>query len=130
MRIVIVGELRTTGAGAQARMLAERLGVPYLTDQIAGGVERALGAHTSGFVLDGFPRTPAEASALDAFLRSRAAELDVVLHRRLPDAVLTPADEALLAHYRGRVVELDAAGGATEVIERALEALREALVAA
>jgi|GEM_PF-2417943 len=132
MRIVLVGDRAI--ARVQGRMLAERLGVPHLAPGVAD-LERALADHTAGFVLDGFPLTVAEASALDAFLRTRCADLDVVLHVAVPDAAPTasgtPASvDALLDHYRGRVVELDATGAPDVVHERALAGLREALVAA
>lgn len=40
-----------------------------------------------GFVLDGFPRTPAQAEALDAVLRDLGRELDLVLELQVPEAV-------------------------------------------
>jgi len=121
---------------------------------VVGIVEQAVEPHTDGFVLDGFPRSIAQARMLDRFLRARAAEVDVALHFDVPDAELTSrlagrersddtpeviatriagfreAEEALLAHYRGRVVELDAVGSVDEVFDRVLDGLREALVAA
>ncbi|RQP12951.1 MAG: adenylate kinase [Microbacteriaceae bacterium] len=121
---------------------------------VVGIVEQAIESHTDGFVLDGFPRSIAQARMLDRFLRARAAEVDVALHFDVPDAELTTrlaarereddtpgvvatriagfraAEEALLAHYRGRVVELDAVGSVDEVFDRVLDGLREALVAA
>ncbi|MFT4283269.1 MAG: hypothetical protein QM598_00370 [Protaetiibacter sp.] len=130
MRILLVGPSRPETA-ARGRMLAERLGVAYLAPAAgeSASFERMLGAHTAGFVLDGFPSSVAEARALDAFLRSRAAELDVALHLDGPSSA-APAEDELLTHYRGRVVELDAVGSDEEVLERMLDGLREALVAA
>ena len=40
-----------------------------------------------GFVLDGFPRTMAQAEALDAMLREIGRELDVVFELQLPEQV-------------------------------------------
>jgi len=40
-----------------------------------------------GFVLDGFPRTLAQAEALDGVLRELGRELDIVLELQVPEAV-------------------------------------------
>ncbi|HEX2110472.1 MAG TPA: adenylate kinase [Gaiellaceae bacterium] len=52
---------------------------------------------TNGFVLDGFPRTYAQAEALDVMLADIDRELSLVLHFELPEAI---AFERLLG--RGR----------------------------
>lgn len=156
---IVVGELLRdhiasgTPLGERARAYVER-GALVPDDLVAGIVEQALGPHAGGFVLDGFPRRLDQARMLDRFLRTRAAELDVVLHFDVPDAELgsrlaardraddgaevvaariaefRAAEEALLEHYRGRVVELDAVGSVDEVFDRVLVGLREALLAA
>jgi adenylate kinase len=41
----------------------------------------------NGFVLDGFPRTPPQAEALDAVLRELGRELDLVLELQVPESV-------------------------------------------
>jgi len=41
-----------------------------------------------GFVLDGFPRTIAQAEALDAMLKARARRIDAVIEVRVPDTYL------------------------------------------
>lgn len=41
----------------------------------------------AGFVLDGFPRTIAQADALDAVLREIARELDIAFELQVPEAV-------------------------------------------
>jgi adenylate kinase family enzyme len=107
MRIVVIG---TPGLGAA---LAERLHLEH--------IQRPEEVHADAFVLDGSPRDLAEARALDAMLRARAAEVDAVLLVR-GGAV----DEAVLDHYLGRVIELEAA----DAFESALDHLREVLLAA
>jgi adenylate kinase len=55
-----------------------------------------------GFILDGFPRTPAQADALDAMLSEIGRELSIVFEFQLPDDIAT---ERLLrrAQLEGRV---------------------------
>lgn len=42
-----------------------------------------------GFILDGFPRTPAQADALDAMLSEIGRELSIVFEFQLPDQIAT-----------------------------------------
>jgi adenylate kinase len=156
---VVVGDLlrqhieRGTPLGQRASGYVER-GELVPDHLVVGIVEQELEPHTSGFVLDGFPRSVAQARLLDRFLMARAAELDVALHFGVPDAVLAErlsararaddipavietrlagfraAEDSLLEHYRGRVVEVDAVGDVDEVFERVLWGLREAVLAA
>jgi adenylate kinase len=69
---------------------------------------------TEGFVLDGFPRTMAQAEALDAMLREIGRELTIVFELQLPEAVCM---ERLLrrARLEGRVDDTP------EVVRRRLE---------
>ena len=109
MRIALIGA-ESTGLGAA---LAAHLHLDH--------IQRPEEITTDGFVLDGAPRDLAEARALDAMLRARAAEVEAVLWLR--SDVVSPAD-TVLDHYRGRVIELEPNG---QLFEEALDRLREAL---
>jgi adenylate kinase len=67
----------------------------------------------TGFVLDGFPRNPAQADALDALLAEIGRELDAILYFDLPDEV---ARERMLR----RAAEENRADDTPEVIDRRL----------
>lgn len=67
-----------------------------------------------GFILDGFPRTMAQAEALDGLLSEIGRELDVVLYFQLDD-------EVAFARIRGRAEEEGRTDDAPDVIRRRLE---------
>jgi adenylate kinase len=62
------------------RLVPDELIVDLIRERIAG---------EQGFVLDGFPRTMAQAVALDEMLREEGRELDVVLELQVSDEVAT-----------------------------------------
>jgi adenylate kinase len=68
-----------------------------------------------GFVLDGFPRTMAQAEALDELLRTRGRGLDVVFDFRVPDR------EVLLQRLLRRAAEEGRSDDTPEAIDRRLE---------
>ncbi len=78
----------------------------------------------SGFILDGFPRTVAQAEALDAALERKRMSLDSVIELEVDQA-------ALLTRIEKRVAETLAAGGTVrlddtpDVLRRRLDAYRE-----
>ncbi len=101
-----------------------------------------------GFLLDGFPRTISQAESLEAILEERGEELDAVVELQVPEDELVARlmargrsddtedvirrrqqvyrDETspLLAHYREKLVSVDAVGSVEEITDRVTEALR------
>src|SRR5690606_28302406 len=57
---------------------------------VIGMIGSRLDAQTgsSGFIFDGFPRTSAQASALDDLLRQKNTEIDLLLSLEVPEAEL------------------------------------------
>jgi adenylate kinase len=82
--------LRAAGAsgtplGLEARRIMEQ-GLLVPDDVMIGIVDQRLQSPDcrAGFILDGFPRTVAQARALDALLERRREPLDAVLHIDVP----------------------------------------------
>ena len=69
---------------------------------VADRIEEPDAAH--GFILDGFPRTVAQAEALDAMLHAKHMDLDAVIELKVDESVL-------LKRIEKRVEETLAAGG-------------------
>lgn len=102
----------------------------------------------AGFVLDGFPRTVAQADVLKSYLAEQGGELDTVLEFQVPEEVVLErllargrADDSadvihkrfevyrsetapLLEYYADRLLGVDAVGPVEEVTARALKALQ------
>ena len=101
----------------------------------------------AGFILDGYPRSVAQAEALHDMLERRGTALDVVLELRVPEEVLFErlkargrADDTddvirnrmnvyhaetapLIEYYSDELKTVDAVGTVDEVFARALQAL-------
>lgn len=76
-----------TGKKAKAVMDAGKL---VSDDIVIGIIADRLGDEDTrnGFILDGFPRTVAQAEALDVLLKDRSLALDAVIELQVPDSLL------------------------------------------
>ncbi|WP_298353732.1 adenylate kinase [Rhodoblastus sp.] len=95
-----------TPVGLKAKAVMESGGL--VSDEIVVGIiaDRIGEADCAkGFILDGFPRTVAQAKALDAMLKQKGMKLDAVVE-------LVVDEKALVARMENRVKETLAAGGA------------------
>lgn len=93
-----------TAIGATAKAYVDRGGL--VPDEVVVGVvkERLVEADASaGFILDGFPRTLAQAASLDDFLSEADTRIDLTIE-------LTVDDSQLLSRIQRRA-EIDAASG-------------------
>ena len=95
-----------TPVGLQAKAVMDAGGL--VSDEIVCGIisdriEEADAAN--GFILDGFPRTVAQARALDELLAKKSMDLDAIVELKVDE-------NALLARIEKRAAETLAAGGA------------------
>ncbi len=114
-----------TPVGLKAKAVMDSGGL--VSDAVVVGIvaERFMEPDAAkGFILDGFPRTVAQAEALDMALAHRDLKLDAVLELAVDPAVL-------VARIAKRAAETEASGGTVrpddkpEVLARRLEAYRE-----
>ena len=94
-----------TPVGLQAKAVMDAGGL--VSDDIVCGIisDRIEEADASnGFILDGFPRTVAQAQALDDLLAKKAMKLDAIIELKVDE-------NALLARIEKRAAETLAAGG-------------------
>ena len=95
-----------TPVGLQAKAVMDAGGL--VSDEIVCGIisDRIEEADASnGFILDGFPRTVAQAKALDDLLAKKGMDLDAIIELKVDE-------NALLARIEKRAAETLAAGGA------------------
>lgn len=147
MRILILGP-QGSGKGTQAKRIAAAYGVPHvatgdiLREAVANGSElgaqvrpilergdlvpddlmvgliRERLAEEESFVLDGFPRTMAQAEALDSMLDEIGKPLDAVI-------LLQVSDEIATARLRERAVQEGRADDSPEAIANRLRLYHE-----
>ena len=94
-----------TPVGLQAKAVMDAGGL--VSDEIVCGIisDRIEEADAvNGFILDGFPRTVAQAKALDDMLAKKAMNLDAIIELKVDE-------NALLARIEKRAAETLAAGG-------------------
>ena len=96
---------RTSGTEMGKRVAAIMDAGQLVTDEIVIGLiaEQLDGASGGGFIFDGFPRTLAQADALEALMASKGQRLDAVIE-------LAVDDEALVRRIVKRADEAKAAG--------------------
>jgi len=94
-----------------------------VTDEIVIGLieEQLDGDNKGGFIFDGFPRTLAQADALEALLASKGKTLDTVIEMRVKD-------EVLVDRIENRAAEAAAAGKPVRADDNA-ESLKVRLMA-
>ena len=145
-----------TELGKQVKQILASGG--YVSDEITNAiVEDRLGQEdaSGGFLLDGYPRTPAQVEALDGMLQRQGASLDKVLELVVDDEMVVErllkraevedrADdteevirermalyhretEPLASEYaeRGLLVQVDGAGEVDEIARRIVDALAD-----
>lgn len=82
----------------EGKLVSDEIVIQLIADRIEEADAR------SGFILDGFPRTVAQAQALTTLLRDKKMDLDAVIELKVDEG-------ALVARMEKRVAETRAAGG-------------------
>jgi adenylate kinase len=87
---------------------------------ILGLIEEVLAASQAGkgMIMDGFPRTTAQAEAVDRLLTARRTQIDKVLNFEVPD-------DELVRRMQGRAAQEGRADDTPEAFRKRLEVYRE-----
>ncbi|MFN5477742.1 MAG: adenylate kinase [Sphingobacteriales bacterium] len=101
-----------TALGMEAKSLMDK-GQLVPDEVVIGMISTALDAHPDvpGFLFDGFPRTTAQAEALDKLLKLKETEIGVVLALQVPD-------EELISRMLNRAKTSGRADDADENVQR------------
>jgi adenylate kinase len=101
-----------TALGMEAKSLMDK-GQLVPDEVVIGMISTALDAHpyVPGFLFDGFPRTTAQAEALDKLLKLKETEIGVVLALQVPD-------EELISRMLNRAKTSGRADDADENVQR------------
>ena len=111
-----VAEGTELGLQAKAIMDAGKLvSDEIVIGMIADSMDKA--SKAKGFIFDGFPRTIAQAEALDAMLKDRGQQIDMVLELKVDD-------EALLARIKKRAEEEGRSDDTVEAMKVRLQQYR------
>ena len=103
-----------TDVGKKAKAIMEA-GQLVPDDVVVGVIAERIGqadVQTQGFVLDGFPRTVAQAKSLDEMMEKRGWKLDHIIEMKVDE-------QALFARIDKRARETAAAGGAVRADDNA-----------
>jgi adenylate kinase len=98
--------LKAKDVMARGQLVPDEVVVGIVSDRIDQPDARA------GFVLDGFPRTVAQAEALDAMLAQKNMKLDAIVELKVDE-------NALLSRIEKRARETEAAGGVVRADDNA-----------
>ncbi|MEM8833853.1 MAG: adenylate kinase [Pseudomonadota bacterium] len=108
-----------TDLGKKAKEIMDR-GELVSDDIVIGMIENEMNnaSDVKGFIFDGFPRTEAQAIALDAMLKNRDEKIDLVM-------VLQVDHDALIARVDKRAKEEDRSDDTVEAFRVRLEAYND-----
>jgi adenylate kinase len=110
--------LKAKDVMARGELVSDAIVVGIISDRIAEP------DCAKGFILDGFPRTVAQAEALDAMLAEKGMKLDAVIELKVDEGILVSRIEKRVAEMTARGEPVRADDNA-EALKKRLDAYRE-----
>jgi len=110
--------LKAKDVMARGELVSDAIVVGIIADRIAEP------DCAKGFILDGFPRTVAQAEALDAMLAEKGMKLDGVIELKVDEGILVGRIEKRVAEMTARGEPVRADDNA-EALKKRLDAYRE-----